>query len=257
MTTQHRLGIGRVSLDAILAMREAYRREMDCQIVHDSWHARGFTDLYLLTIAGEVVGYGAVGGPPGEPRDILKEFYLAPPWRGAALPLFRQLVHESGAQTIEAQTNDRQLTLMLLDFATEVASETLLFADELTTSLPAVDATLRRMTPDDRERAFRHVSEPVGEWGLERGGEILATGGFLTHYNRPYADIYMEVIAVAWRQGLGSYLVQELKRLTRESGHIPAARCRQSNIASRLSLQRAGMFPCARILHGHVSANTR
>jgi hypothetical protein len=27
-----------VPLDAIVAMRDEYRREMDCQIVHDSWH---------------------------------------------------------------------------------------------------------------------------------------------------------------------------------------------------------------------------
>lgn len=37
-----------VRLVAILGLRDEYRREMACPIVHDSWHARGFTDSYLL-----------------------------------------------------------------------------------------------------------------------------------------------------------------------------------------------------------------
>jgi hypothetical protein len=34
--------------------------------------------------------------------------------------------------------------------------------------------------------------------------------------------------------------------------HIPAARCNKANIASRLTLERAGMFPCARIVRGRI-----
>jgi RimJ/RimL family protein N-acetyltransferase len=33
---------------------------------------------------------------------------------------------------------------------------------------------------------------------------------------------------------------------------IPAARCNQANQASRRTLQRAGMFPCARIIRGRI-----
>lgn len=71
--------------------------------------------------------------------------------------------------------------------------------------------------------------------------------------NPPYGDIYMEVAASFQRRGLGSYLIQELKRLCYESGHVPGARCHQENDASRLTLQRAGMLPCARILRGRIA----
>jgi GNAT superfamily N-acetyltransferase len=80
----------------------------------------------------------------------------------------------------------------------------------------------------------------------------VATGGLFFHYNPPYGDIYMEVAAAHRRRGLGSYLVQELKRLCREMGCVPAARCNTANVASRLALQRAGMFPCARIVQGRL-----
>lgn len=80
----------------------------------------------------------------------------------------------------------------------------------------------------------------------------MATGGLLYHYNPPYGDIYMEVAEPFRLRGLGSYLVQELKRVCREGGHVPAVRCGTDNAGSRLTLQRAGMSPCGRIVSGRV-----
>lgn len=241
-------------LDDILGLRDEYRREMNCQIVHDSWHARGFTKSYVLQIDGQVVGYGSVGGAPREPKDILKEFFVRQPSRGAALPLFRRLVAVSGAERAEAQTNDVLLSLMLHDCATDVTSDTILFTDAATTAHPAPGVTVRRVLDSDRASVFPHTVEPIGEWGLECDGEIAATGGIFLHYNPPYGDIYMEVAAPHQRRGLGTYLVQELKRICYEMGRIPAARCHQDNVASRQTLQRAGMLPCARILSGRLRA---
>ncbi len=94
----------------------------------------------------------------------------------------------------------------------------------------------------------------MGEWIIEAGGEVAATGGILFHYNVPYGDIYMEVAEPFRRRGYGSYLVQELKRTCYEMGRVPAARCNVSNVASRATLQKAGFLPCARILSGVISA---
>ena len=54
--TSLRIEVEAVPLEEIAGMREEYRREMACQIVHDSWHARGFTTSYLLRLDGEVAG---------------------------------------------------------------------------------------------------------------------------------------------------------------------------------------------------------
>ncbi len=248
-----RIGVATVPLDEIAGMREEYRREMACQIVHDSWHARGFTTSYLLRLDGQVAGYGSVGGAPRDSRDTLKEFYLLPRFRGAALPILRALIETSGARTVEAQTNDTLLLLMLLDCAVAVTSPTILFADGLTTRLDPRGAVFRALTDAEREGAFPHTHEDVGEYGLVRDGEVVATGGLAFHYNPPYADLYMEVAAPYQRRGFGSYLVQELKRVCHDLGCIPAARCGEGNAASRMTLQRAGMFPCGRIVRGLIA----
>ena len=77
------------------------------------------------------------------------------------------------------------------------------------------------------------------------------------HYNRPYGDIYMAVGEAFRTRGIGTYLVQELKRVCYEGGSVPAARCSPKNVASRQTLQRAGFIPCGHILTGTVDANWR
>jgi GNAT superfamily N-acetyltransferase len=243
-----------VPLQAILGMREDYRRELRCQIVHDSWHVRGFTTSYLLRLHGQVVGYGSVGGAPGEPRDTLKEFFVFPAARAAALLLIRRLILTSEARWIEAQTNDPLLQLMLYDCATDWTSDTILFADLVTTAHPPPGAALRRLTATDHASVFPHTTEPVGDWGLEHNNLIVATGGLLFHYNPPYGDLFMEVAPAHRGRGYATYLVQELKRICYELGRVPAARCSQMNHASRGALTAAGMLPCARILRGRIAA---
>jgi hypothetical protein len=46
--------------------------------------------------------------------------------------------------------------------------------------------------------------------------------------------------------------VQEVKRVCYEMGKVPAARTGVSNVASRKTLEKAGLLPCARVLVGSV-----
>jgi GNAT superfamily N-acetyltransferase len=64
------------------------------------------------------------------------------------------------------------------------------------------------------------------------------------------SDFFTEVDEPYRRRGFGSYLIQELKRVCYEMGRIPAARCNVGDVASRTSLQEAGLMPSARILSG-------
>jgi GNAT superfamily N-acetyltransferase len=248
-----KIDVAPVPLDEVLPLRELYRREMNCQIIHDSLPGRGFGDLFLIRGDGRVAGYGFVMGYRGEPKDMIREFYVLPAHRGTALPMFRMLVETSQARRIETQSNDILLTLMLYDCATGITSDRVLFHDALTTNLVVPGASFREVTAVDRAKIFEHKVEPTGDWLIEHDGTIVATGGIAFHYNPPYGDIFMEVGESFRRRGYGSFLVQELKRVCYELGKVPAARCDASNAASRATLQKAGLLPCARVLSGHLS----
>jgi len=241
--------------EGVLPWRDIYRLEMSCQIIHDSLHSRpGWTREYLLFSDGLPAGYGSVAvAGPWKGKPTVYEFYVLPHYRTHAFELFRTLLIASGAVMINVQTNDSLITVLLHVFATDVACESVLFHDKVTTALLPAGATFRCATPADA----LDVPHDQLKWHgvVEVDGTVAGTGGILFHYNRPYGDIYMEIAERFRRQGLGSFLVQELKRVCYDGGNIPAARCNPRNIASRRTLQKAGFVPCGNILNGSVSVD--
>jgi RimJ/RimL family protein N-acetyltransferase len=239
-------------LDSIQAWREMYRLEMNCQIIHDSIHSRaGWTQEYSFHLDGIQVGYGSVAvAGPWTAKPTVYEFYVVPQHRVRLFELFLALLNASGAVKIEIQSNDRLASAMLHTFARDVSSESILFEDKLTTAHapPGVnfrEATLLEMPDVPRDQLRWHGV-------VESEGSVVATGGVLFHYNRPYGDIYMEVAKSFRGRGFGTFLVQELKRVCFEGGHVPGARCNPGNVGSRKTLQKAGFVPCGHILTGSV-----
>jgi GNAT superfamily N-acetyltransferase len=238
------------TFQSIHLWRDMYRVEMACQIVHDSIHIRrGWTQEYLLAIGETPVGYGSVAiGGPWTNQPALYEFYVIPTERLRLFELFRTLLAACRPVSIEVQSNDALATNMLHAFASNVTSEAILFHDKVTTTLVVPSATVRE--PTESEAPDADVEERQWRRIIEIDGQTAASGGVLFHYNRPYGDIYMDVQEPFRRRGIGSFLVQELKRLCYERGHVPAARCNTRNIASQRTLQRAGFVPCGHILKG-------
>jgi GNAT superfamily N-acetyltransferase len=229
-----------VTVEEIASWRELYREEMHCQIVHDNMSARpGWTQPYLIEIGGALAGYGSIliGGPWKGTRTVF-EYYLAPPHRLRAFDCFEKFLAASQATAMEIQTNDHLLAIMLHTWARNIACEKIVFTDQLTTDYTLNDAVLRLRGEADRD------------WVVEMDRTLVANGGILYHYNRPYGDIYMEVAESHRRRGIGCYLVQELKRICYEGGSVPCARCNPDNVASRKTLQKAGFVPCANIVTG-------
>jgi GNAT superfamily N-acetyltransferase len=242
-----------IALEQLLKWRDLYREKMNCQIIHDSIHSRpGWSVEYLLRADRDPAGYGslAVGGPWKE-KPTLYEFYVSPQYRLRVFDLFLALVTATRAIAVETQSNDRLLTVMLHTFAKGIICESILHEDTTQTRYAPPGAVFRRATSAD---GLDIRPEQLASHGVvEVDGKVAATGGILFHYNRPYGDIYMEVKEPFRRRGLGTYLVQELKRVCYEAGNVPAARCNPSNIASRKTLQKAGFVPCGNILNGAVA----
>src|SRR5260370_33058797 len=97
--------VSRVEVNEITPLRELHRQAMNCQIMHDSFPRRGFSDPYLLRVEGRIAGYG-LGANQHWPGTV-PEFYPLPAYRAAALPLFPHLLQVSQATQLLTHPNDR------------------------------------------------------------------------------------------------------------------------------------------------------
>lgn len=233
-------------------MRDAFRAEMNCQIVHDSIHVRrGWTREFEILEGDVPVAYAsqAVGGP-WQARPAFYEFYVVPERRSRAYALFDAFLSATRPPAFEVQSSDVLTTTMALTFARDIVTDRVIFRDAATTTLLLPGATLRCITPAADIQSAIAARQGGGEWLLEMNGTVVGKGGILFHYNVPYGDVYMEIDESFRRGGCGAFLVQELKRLCYELGAVPGARCQPTNRASQRTLQRAGMVPFAQILAG-------
>ena len=137
------------SPSAVLPLRVRYRREMNCQVVHDSIHRRaGWTSTYLLRLDDTTAGFGSVAiGGPWTGKPTIFEFYVVPAHRGRAFDLFEAFLEASGSRLMEIQSNDALLAVMLHTYAREIWSEKIVFHDGVTTALMANGAVLQQVTP--------------------------------------------------------------------------------------------------------------
>ena len=243
----------------VLSLRTQHRLEMNCQIVHDSIHTReGWCQSYALSSNGDMVGFGSIAiAGPWKDKPTVFEFYLLPEHRGQAFALFETFLKASGAQFFEVQSNDLLPTIMAMTYSQHAEAEATVFQDRLSTSLVVNGATLKCITPPEEIVTSVKRRQGGGEWLLELAGKVVGKGGILFHYNPPYGDLYMDVEEPYRHRGLGAYLVQELKHACYQLGAVPAARCNRDNVASRLTLQRAGFVPAAQILVGKISEKSK
>lgn len=242
-----RVRVDRTQFEEIAGLRALHRVEAACQIVRDSILPRGLADSYVVRVGDDPAGYGGVWNEhfPGR----VMEFYLLPSYRQDATACFGEFLLATRATHVEAQTNMPQLHHMFREFAEAEVEEHILFEDGPTTTLTSPAGELRPRQPNEKG--------PEGPWVVAHDANVLGAGGILEHYNPPYADIYMAVAQPARRRGIGSYLVQELRRVCKDHDLIPAARCDPGNEASRRALVRGGLVECGRLVSGAVRPDSR
>ena len=241
----------KAKLKHIQPLRALFLQETNFQIRYNACHERGWTDSYLLKIDDVAVGYGSIKGRETADRDTAFEFYVIPFFRKLSSLLFRELLAASGVTYVECQSNDRLLSSMLYEFARDIRADVVLFEDHAVTEHVMPDAVIRLRRNGDR--VFEHKVEPVGDYVVVLREEVVATGGFMLHYNMPFADLFMEVREGCRRRGFGSLLLQEVKKECYLAGRVPAARTGLENTASRATLIKAGLRVCGFMLTGHIA----
>lgn len=238
----------------IFALRALRRKEMNCQIVHDSIHRRkGWTQTFQFSTDGDLIGFGSIAiDGPWKDRTTAFEFYVIPKRRNCIFEVFEIFIEASRTRFLEVQSNDTLLTAMLHTYARDIQSEKIIFEDQLTTHMVLSNALLIPSIANNQLQNFIENRSGGPEWHLVLKDQTIGSGGLLFHYNRPYCDLYMEIFPTFRNKGHGSYLVQELKKIAYQLMSVPCARCNPSNIASRKALQKSGFIPCAHLLKGSL-----
>lgn len=245
------LKVSKINLKEIIYLRSLFLQENNFQIRYNACHERGWTDSYVVTYNEEKIGYGSIKGKGNiKDRDTIFEFYIIPSFRNLSLAAFSELLNSSRATFIECQSNDLLLSSLLYQYGQNISSDVVLFENHMTSDIKMDKIVFRKRNETDI--VFEHRAEPIGDYVLELNHEIVATGGFLLHYNMPFADLYMEVKEEYRRNGLGSFLIQELKRQCYLAGRVPAARTGTDNTASRATLIKAGCKIAGFMLLGKV-----
>jgi GNAT superfamily N-acetyltransferase len=250
------LHISKTKLDEILPLRNLFLQECNFQVRYNAVHERNWSDSYLLKDGDAAIGYGSVKGRDDlSLRDAIFEFYLMPAWRKNASAIFKELLSISKVSYIECQSNDPLLSGMLYEFGIDIYSDVILFKNGPVTDLDIPGAVFRER--QDGDTLFEHYSEPEGTHVIEADGKVIATGGFLLHYNKPFADLYMEVLESYRRKGYGSLLIQEVKKACFMAGRVPAARCSITNKPSKATLLKGGLEIAGYMLTADVKAEYR
>jgi GNAT superfamily N-acetyltransferase len=239
--------VTKTNLQEIQAFRVLFLNENNFQFIYNKCHDFGWADTYLFIMDEIKIGYGSVWGKDKrEDRDAIFEFYLLKPFRKFSNLIFPEFISVSGATFIECQSNDMLLSSMLYEYAQNVNAEAILFEDQFQTNFNIEGAIFRKQKAED------NISKDAGEYVLDQNGAVVATGGFVQNYNLPYIDMFYEVKENFRQRGLGSLMVQELKREAYLMGRVPAARCNIKNQKSKATLLKGGLKVCGFILIGEI-----
>ena len=241
----------RVSLADIAPWRARHLKELNAQCRYDACHWRGWSDHWQLRVGSRAVGYAAIKGRDAlADRDAIFEWYVDADARQHGDALWQAVVTTARPSHVECQTNDHALHAMAQRCTSALTPTTWLFGAPVVLPVVADSPGVARPRRAD-DLVFAHHSEPVGAIVLDvEGRGIVATGGALTHYNPPFADIFMEVAPEHRRRGYGTAIVKAVIVACAHEGFVAAARCGLDNTASRATLLRAGMRDVGQVVVG-------
>jgi GNAT superfamily N-acetyltransferase len=239
--------VTKTGLQQIAGLRTLFLQEYPVQFVHNKCHLYGWADEYLFTADGQPAGYASVwGSNKREDRDAIFEFYLLVPYRKMANTFFTALRQTSGTPFIECQTNHPQLQALVFEHARNIQADAILFEDQYQTSLSVAGAHFAKKNEEDDGNSDDR------SYVIRQEHAIVATGGLMLNYNLPFADIYYEVHEQHRNKGIGSWMVQELKKAAYAMGRVPSARCNVKNTLSKATLLKAGMRVGGYLLQGEL-----
>ena len=204
------------------------------------------------------VAYGVISS------QTLVEFFVAKNYSHQAPHLFDTLRQQTNFNKVLAKSFDHQLVELAKNSRAIPTKTGYLFRNFSPPSISApVDVGLRQSTLGDLSEIWEmnddffdvfdeltHFDSADNLWVLEKNGEILGCGVTTRVIKDMDAvDLGMLISPKHRNQGYGSYLVSSLAKLVIASGLRPICGCAEHNLASRMTLQKAGFVSDYRLVN--------
>ena len=232
----------------------------------------GLSPHYEMVVDGERVGYYAA-------KDgCLLQFFVTEPFLPQASALFSDLLATADLMRASVSTVEPSFLSLCLDRQTAVSINTFLYQDHHPVHLaisafpnaqfcPALLADLPQLIKFYQENNEHEDTEAIEEGAgghepfvrtliengqvflLRDGREVLGIGECrISQTQKPYADIGMITNNRYRRQGIGAFLLAQLKDYCYSQAVKPICSCAFDNIASRKTIEKAGFITQHRIL---------
>ena len=204
------------------------------------------------------VAYGVISS------QTLVEFFVVESHSHQAPILFDTLRQQTSFKKVLAKSFDHQLLELAENSGANPIRTGYLFRKFSPPSISAaVDVVLRQSTLRDLAKIWEmnedffdvfdeitHLDSTGNLWVLERKGEILGCGVTTRVIkNKDAIDLGMLISPTHRNQGYGSYLVSSLAVQAIASGLRPICGCAEHNLASRMTLQKAGFVSDHRLVN--------
>jgi GNAT superfamily N-acetyltransferase len=213
----------------------------------------------------ELVGYACI-----DSEDRLLQFYLDDAQMPHAQSLFRRLIDGRIMHAAYVSTRNPSVLSLCMDAQQGVACQAYLFVDQAMVDCPVrnlEEPRFRQAEPADLSPLLAMSNDFFAPTGgnLERGKlylleaetTTLAVGMIETDDCHPSdtASLGMFVHPDYRWHGLGAHMIMRLKQRCYALGYTPIAGCWYGNLASKRTLERAGMVTKDRILHVNFQEN--
>jgi GNAT superfamily N-acetyltransferase len=202
----------------------------------------------------ELVGYACV-----DDEHRLLQFYLQPEFLAEGPAAFQQFIEEQKIKKALIGTNNPVCMSLAMHWQKSVLVDTYLFEDYLDKKPDPIDGVLRSAGEAELERLVDFYQTSMGapaDWlrsytgdllskgevfVLEQGAEILGACEVRKSAVQPeVADLGMVVSVNYRRKGLGTYLLGQAKRISREWDRKPICSCEKENAGSLKSILNNG-----------------
>ena len=226
-------------------------------------------NLRTIRFGGAAVGYLTLGE-----EGSLYHFFLLKPFWNQQVKVMQEIIGRLGVTSAVINTHHPLFVDTALELFEKPRVHTYLYTDFVNKEIqkPPFIRSFRidLMPPAERERLVEFYLENTGgsrPWledylarqlqqqaitGMFDGNQLLGSLEIRLNKCRPHADIGLVISAAHRKNGLGTYLASEAKRICLAGGLKPICSCTANNLGSKRLIEKAGFVRTGSIIEMKV-----